>query len=170
MNRFLHYGAEHLTEVWSIPAKDQSTAWKPKGLWISIEGDDDWKEWCTSNDFGNLDCVTEIKLQPNANIFWVEGPKELDRFHEKFGVLLHARLEFKFTPINWSAVAQKFHGIIIAPYIWSRRYESPVSDWYYAWDCASGCIWNKDAIAEIKSLVTETSKERQKNEHGRRIR
>jgi len=164
MSRFLHYGAGHLTEVWSTPAKDQGTSLKPKGLWISIEGDDDWKEWCTDNDFGCLDCITEIKLQSDANILWLKSAEELDDFHEKFSVESFPNSIIDIKLIDWIAVAEAFQGIIIAPYIWSRRLEGPSFLWYHGWDCASGCIWNKDAIAEIKSLVTETSKERQKSD------
>jgi len=58
--------------------------------------------------------------------------------------------------INWPAVAEKYDGIIIAPYIWQRRLsDNPDHFWYYGWDCASGCIWNTEVIEEIhtKELV-----------------
>jgi hypothetical protein len=50
--------------------------------------------------------------------------------------------------IEWRKVAERFDGIIIAPYIWQRRLDLE-SSWYYSWDCASGCIWNASAVREI---------------------
>lgn len=48
--------------------------------------------------------------------------------------------------IDWQAVASDHDGIIISPYNWPARHEMI---WYYPWDCASGCIWNADAITSI---------------------
>jgi hypothetical protein len=49
-------------------------------------------------------------------------------------------------PIDWQRVAEQHQGIIITPYQWECRYSI---DWYYIWDCASGCIWDPDAIESI---------------------
>ena len=45
-----------------------------------------------------------------------------------------------------------YQGIIIAPYLWTRRHHESTG-WYYSWDCASGVIWDARAIAELKPLA-----------------
>ncbi|QBI98814.1 hypothetical protein SEA_BOBBY_184 [Mycobacterium phage Bobby] len=50
--------------------------------------------------------------------------------------------------IDWGKVAADYGGIIIAPYQWSRRMDP---HWYYTWDCASGCIWNLEAIESLEA-------------------
>ena len=52
--------------------------------------------------------------------------------------------------IDWPKVAERYDGIIIAPYQWSRRLDGPM--WYYGWDCASGCVWRARAVLELKSM------------------
>ena len=54
--------------------------------------------------------------------------------------------------IDWKKVKSKYQGIIIAPYQWSCRLNLD-SNWYYGWDCASGCIWDLDCIKDFK-LIT----------------
>lgn len=49
--------------------------------------------------------------------------------------------------INWPMVADRYQGIVIAPYLWSRRMDGGL--WYYGWDCASGCIWDAAAVASV---------------------
>jgi hypothetical protein len=59
--------------------------------------------------------------------------------------------------IDWYRVAEQYDGIIITPYIYERRL-TEYTTWYYSWDCASGCIWNGKAIANITSKKLRTSK------------
>lgn len=44
--------------------------------------------------------------------------------------------------IRWPLVASLYDGILIPRYLWSIRFRN----WYYGWDCASGCVWNTDVI------------------------
>ena len=53
--------------------------------------------------------------------------------------------------IDWRLVAEEWQGIVIAPYLWERRFDSDAR-WYYSWDCASGCIWDHRAIAAIELI------------------
>ena len=52
--------------------------------------------------------------------------------------------------IDWSSTYKNYDGIVIAPYQWNCRYGDHI--WYYTWDCASGCIWNIDAIEKIELI------------------
>jgi hypothetical protein len=158
--RLIHYSKEPLKSVYSIPLAQQSERrsglHKPRGLWVSVEGENDWKEWYEGEGWGleGLACATEITLAPNANILRVEGEDALDRFHKEYSVV-----QYRYgddlgvrTAITWPKVAKNFDGIVIAPYVYSRRLDEAVSDWYYGWDCASGCIWNADATASLNPI------------------
>jgi hypothetical protein len=32
--------------------------------------------------------------------------------------------------------------------VWECRLD-PAAAWYYGWDCASGCVWNLEVIADV---------------------
>lgn len=49
--------------------------------------------------------------------------------------------------IDWSAVAEDYHGIMIPNY--RKSMEHAFRRWYDTWDCDSGCIWNKLAIDRL---------------------
>lgn len=54
-------------------------------------------------------------------------------------------------------IGARYDGIVITPYVWSMRLDRSAF-WYYGWDCASGCIWNASAVAELVPLpVVPTS-------------
>ena len=71
----------------------------------------------------------------------------LDRFTAEYG-----DNERYCRMIQWDRVAERYQGIVITPYIWSRRLE-PETHWYYPWDCASGCIWDGEAVESITVLA-----------------
>jgi hypothetical protein len=162
VRRLIHYSKQPLLNVYSVDVEEQIShrngLHKPVGLWVSVEGEQDWKEWCESESWG-LDGfihATEIILTAKANVLRVESAAEIDRFHKNYSVIKHRYSEDLgvLTAIQWPLVAREFGGIVIAPYIWERRLHSPVSDWYYEWDCASGCIWDADAVADLRRLET----------------
>lgn len=139
-----------LKSVKQLPDPDM----KPQGFWVSVEDGDGWETWCRGEDFGldRLSHVHEIEFADDANILVIPTVWELDQFHDEYRDLLHTKAS-DFRAIKWAQVADEYHGIIIAPYQWARRLDGPAR-WYYGWDCSSGCIWNADAIADIKLLET----------------
>lgn len=158
MSRLIHYSTSYLSEVRSCRQDPRRNIGKPNGLWVSVEGEDDWANWCKDNDFGCLDYATEVVLRQSANVLRLSSACDLDEFHAKhsyvahrYGVDLGNR-----TDIDWTAIAKSYDGIIIAPYVWSRRLNFDksgcVSDWYYGWDCSSGCIWNASAVDRLNPL------------------
>ena len=159
MSRLIHYSNKPLKKVWSVEQEDPtSTSFtrKPEGLWVSVEGEDDWHEWCTSEEFRVelLACATEVVLKPDAKILRLSTASQLDQLESEYGVpdevLKSSRISY--VSIQWERVAEKYQGIIIAPYMWSCRLDMM---WYYAWDCASGCIWDADAVAELRPIEQE---------------
>ena len=156
MNRLIHYSSEKIN-VLEKREYDQNLATfqhKPKGLWISIEGEDDWKNWCIAEKF-ELQCLTfcyEIILKEDANILYLKTAEEIFDFTKKYSLIqMISYLQYDTDQIDWLKVKQDYQGIIISPYQWVCRLSSK-STWYYGWDCASGCIWDLEAIKEFKFL------------------
>ena len=146
-DRLIHFSARPLGPVRSVPQED-TPHFKPRGLWVSVEGprDDGWSAWCKTNDFGQLACAHEIKLRPG--VLRITNQRQFDAFTEEYGNAGGGG-RFDIFSVAWARVAAKFPGIIIAPYLWSRRMEPA---WYYAWDCASGCIWDASVIESVTLL------------------
>lgn len=138
--------------------RNQCVDAKPRGLWLSVDGDRDWESWCIAEDF-NLAALAvrhRVTLRRDANVLCLSGAEQIDDFHERYA----ADLAPDFTLIDWRRITEAHDGIVIAPYCWPRRLKGRASRWYYGWDCASGCIWNPRAIEKIEvvaDLMRETA-------------
>jgi len=132
---------------------------KPRGLWVSVEGEDDWKSWCEAENFRNIaeSFATVIELREDARILRLTSALEIDSFTEEFYDRDYMKqipgFDWRGHAIRWADVAAQFQGIIIAPYCWQRRMAKHTF-WYYGWDCASGCIWDAAAIASATACIT----------------
>jgi hypothetical protein len=153
-SRLIHWSTEPVTAL--DPAWDYSGGRprldKPAGFWVSVEGDGDgWSDWCRSEGFGldRLAYAHEVTLAPAARILRISTPGGIDALTAEYGTGRYAGIE-----IEWSRVAQEYQGVLIAPYQWSRRLADGCS-WYYGWDCASGCIWDVNAVASIRLTSRE---------------
>jgi hypothetical protein len=126
-------------------------SFKPKGLWVTVDGEFDWPTWCKQEEFHEADLQYKFRvaLNPDANILYIQGEQELREFNSWAGETLVLAGGHEFPGyVNWNKVAEKYQGIVISPYVWSCRLDYDVH-WYYGWDCASGCIWDADAIQEV---------------------
>lgn len=153
-----HFSTTIVTKVQPRTQTEADRHFKPKGFWISVDGEDDWLDWCIKeNNFNEIKSQIQhrVILNADANILYLKNKDEIDAFTEKYvGKIVPRYMRYQ---VSWDEVAKSYQGIIIAPYIWSRRMHEG-SEWYYPWDCASGCIWDETAIKEIKVL-----KKRQKS-------
>lgn len=134
---------------------------KPKGLWYGIN--ESWVEWCSTESPGWVqDHLHELVLD-ESKILRVSNLKEFELFEKEFGMMdpMLKMLEERLPPgigsfslsrecIDWHKVADKYSGLEITPYLWEKRLSSM---WYYGWDCASGCVWNADAVLEVKPFA-----------------
>lgn len=130
---------------------------KPQGLWVSDEATGDgWKAWCESAEFdGCGPFAHHIVLKPNHKVLLVGEQIALERFNDRYSKPVSLFEGFRSRgAVDWAAVAADWQGVIISPYRWDKRMDDQFF-WYYGWDCASGCIWNPEAIAEV-TLITET--------------
>lgn len=160
--KLIHYSDKYLTEIRDCDQKADSHAshiGKPIGLWVSVDGEDDWFAWCRGEGYclENLGYPTEIALAADANILIVSTPQGIEDLTEKFGDYpTYAQTEYDRNLfgkgwIDWCAFGELFDGIIIAPYQWSHRLNN-AARWYYSWDCASGCIWRARAVQSLTPL------------------
>lgn len=139
-----HFSWKHITEAYSV---DQiGTDFKPRGLWVSVDGEDDWPSFCERENFRNLNTQAHyrVHLSEDANIRYVTTEHELIEFHDEFSDTLISSLPRP----DWSRVAEQYQGVIFSPYQWSMRLNGPT--WYYGYDCASGCLWSKEAVQSIE--------------------
>lgn len=127
---------------------------KPNGIWFSVDSKhgDGWKDWCEAEDFGRdrLKHATEFILYPDAKILRVRTEAGLDAFHNKYATV-EPYSGASWDEPDWALLAEQYQGILIAPYIYTRRLD-PRMMWYYGWDCASGVIWDATAIDALKVL------------------
>lgn len=131
---------------------DRKSDMKPRGLWVSDDATKyNWRWWCEGERFGleRLEYAFHVKLKPKHRILVLKSAAAILRFHREFMTqpVPGSSLEF----IRWPAVARRWQGIIITPYQWDMRFDMRAF-WYYGWDCASGCIWDTDCIAEARPL------------------
>lgn len=144
--KLVHYSRAPVAVARSA-AQDDPFHHKPIGLWLSCDDfEPSWRDWCVGESFAleNLTHVHDVTLSPKASILRLSSVADLDGFDETFGNGKDAR--FDICTIRWADVAQQYQGIIIAPFIWERRLSLM---WYYCWDCASGCIWDAEAVSSI---------------------
>jgi hypothetical protein len=125
--------------------------YKPKGLWYSVGNS--WAEWCHGNDWHLGQIVYKIFVDYDK-IIHLSSHEQLKDFSEKYNKkaivgITSLDLGSRYDNIDWEKVYEKFNGIEISPYLYDYE-KTPF--WYYGWDCASGCIWNKNAIKKVELL------------------
>jgi hypothetical protein len=122
---------------------------KPHGLWLSVDGD--WQEFRESSMmrigqgfWGAKQTEFEVDL---SRCLVISSVREIDRFDKEYVARNLPPGGYSHFRVDWRPLREEYAGIVIAPYIWDRRLVSPVSDWYYGWDCASGCIWDLSIVS-----------------------
>jgi hypothetical protein len=119
---------------------------KPDGVWWGCGSD--WLEWLQSEMPQWLgDYTYRLSLDP-SKLLRIGSPSELDVFTEIYG-MRESNLDGYY--VDWPAVAGKYSGIEICPYIWERRMHRK-THWYYGWDVASGCIWDPCVIRKLERI------------------
>jgi hypothetical protein len=124
---------------------------KPAGLWYGIN--DSWINWCASEMPHWLSPYVYEVVVDETKILKINNLSKFDEFNKKYQEVpelingLPTVFSRALDQINWESVTEKYAGIEIAPYLWQRRLSII---WYYGWDCASGVIWRKEAIKEIR--------------------
>jgi hypothetical protein len=122
---------------------EQTRRWaKPTGFWLSVN--DDWRRYCEADEVSDCEGVPVVEFALDLErVLVLDCAADLDEFHGSYVV---PQEQSHGTLIDWGPLTEHFTGIMIAPYIWSRRLDGPASSWYYPWDCASACIWDLSAV------------------------
>lgn len=148
--RLVHFSKDPLGEVYSCE-QDGQWSLKPRGLWVSDEDcEDSWSAWCRGEEFNleNFEYAHEVVLAEDANVLTISTAMEIDEFTQRYRKPTSVH---DYYGMDWARVAADYQGMLITPYVWSRRLATN-SGWYYAWDCASGCIWDASAIASVEAI------------------
>lgn len=139
---------------------------KPKGLWFSYDGDDTWHEkcvtewhaWCHLNDFWKDRYIHlyEIVVHKDANILHFQNMMDVVTFFEMNDYWYDddKLKENNLFIIDWRKLAEDYDGFQAPNYVRDiEMFNLHVSHlWYYGLDAPSGCIWNIDAIKNIKFI------------------
>ena len=143
----VHFSREPLNTIESRSQIRDPLGMKPKGLWVSDESSYGWKEWCAENEFNTsrFAFAHQIHLKPDAKILRIDTVEKLQAFDREYALPKFMDLNM-MRGIDWARLAETHQGILISPYQWSCRMDLL---WYYGWDCASGCVWDADAIERI---------------------
>jgi hypothetical protein len=144
----LHHYSDN--EIKEISTKEQSTEQKhytrPRGLWVSVVGDNDWRSY-KGHDLREK-YQYEITLADEAKVLFLSSKEHLSAFTKEYGL---KPIGEQRIAIDWVKVATEYKGLVIAPYV-TEQYENDTLFWVGAWSCASGCIWDKDAISLLKLI------------------
>lgn len=144
-----HYSNADRIEIRSVQ-QDNRRFDKPRGFWVSVDGDDDWPSWCAVEDYDIGANRFTVTLAPSANMLTLTTADEVIDFAHIYKSREFTDSLREFAAVDWVRVAQDYQGLIIAPYQWSLRLSGV--GWYYTWDCASGCIWDAEAIGSVGAV------------------
>jgi hypothetical protein len=143
--------------MFTLPGADQRVGPKPNGLWVSVG--DSWKQWSECEEFrlDNLAQVSEVVLKEDALVLHISTYGQLQDFAREYRAPSPewSRSDSSYMQsywMDWARVASEFQGILIAPYSWSARHDYM---WYNGWDCASGCIWDAEALDMVLPMTHE---------------
>lgn len=158
--KFIHY-TDKKFDLQPRNYVQQTPYWKnkPPGLWVSVKGENDWKSWCEAEHFNveRLAVSYEVILKENAKILFLKTREEILNLCNQYPYLKPqwddpaGKRLCKSNEIDWEKMQREYQGIIITPYQWECRLDNDCN-WYYGWDCASGCIWNIECIEEFKLI------------------
>jgi hypothetical protein len=151
----IHFSKAPLGPLRSVGQEPVAT-YKPQGLWLSDEASEDsWSAWCQDEGFKleALACRTRVYLDRHATVLIITRAMQLRHFSHRYHApfLGASRRESYAMAIDWARVAEVYQGIVITPFQPECRLDD-ATWWYYGWDCASGCIWDADAIARMEPL------------------
>jgi len=121
---------------------------KPVGFWVSVKGEGDWIDYLDTVDYhDDVHYEHSVSLTKDADILYLNDYQDMVAFQEIFGVVKDTHYGYQDLRIDWLLVTQHYAGIIIPTFDGQARRDL---DWYFNWDCASGCIWDLSAISSVK--------------------
>ncbi len=144
-------------------SKRQRIEMKPTGIWYGFN--DSWFDWMMEAGCNWFQPYIYEVVVDEERVLRISNLDEFDEFEDEYGSLpaymlraKNAGLDFMLPAmpdmmrrlslhIDWPKLSKQYSALEITPYQWKRRLESI---WYYGWDCASGCIWNRKGLKELR--------------------
>lgn len=126
---------------------------KPRGLWLSDDSQDyGWLEWCEDNEYRTDHYLsqTEFAFAEGANILHLRSFGEVMTFQKMWFDTSDVTLQPVLRRVNWAVIAKQYDGILISPYDRVRTWEVRCPLWYSGWDVPSACVWNLDAVVNVR--------------------
>lgn len=150
MTVLTHWSSAPLEDPYSVEPRPRDgeihSGGKPVGLWLSDETTDwGWRAWCEAESFGADRLIFRSDFSVDlSDVAVIRSNAELYAFSDKY----LARAVCGRDGIDWCRVGADFKGLLITPYLHECRFDV---DWYYGWDCASGCFWDVSCLSRIPS-------------------
>lgn len=148
-----HYSSEPALVM--EPREQDKADMKPLGLWVSVDGEMDWPEWCVAEHFSRGDDLRfqhRVTLTPDHRVLHLSSPISLRWLTNKYPDNKYKELGLhQMFRLDWRRLAQDWDGLVISPYLWECRLDTDTF-WYYGWDCASGCIWNPRSVVSVEMV------------------
>jgi len=148
-----------LNDIYDVSQdKPLNTYQKPTGIWYGIN--DSWLDWCIQEDFNGIGNYIYQILIEEDKVLKIDNISKFEKFEAEYGIQANNILGHRFAhrlmlAIDFEKISTQYGGIEIAPYLWEKRLESV---WYYGWDCASGCVWNRNVITKMRILASYNPK------------
>lgn len=140
-----------------FPVEQRTSSMKPIGLWYAIGTE--WIDWVTTEMPGWMgDKFYRIEITPR--VLKLDTARKVHAFTKRYELpKVHdperpRSLRYRYSDIDWVRVAKDYAGIEIAPYQHTLRHTYL---WYYGWDVASGCIWDKSGVKSIRRIRLTSS-------------
>ena len=134
------------TEFKPVVQKDEPAP-KPNGLWYACGSE--WLDF----DYKVKNPKYLYKLDIDYSRVLKLTKKDIKKFEKEY-LQEHPKVQ-DYYMINWKKVAEKYSGIEICPFmqdIHDLAIFENLHIWYYGWDVASGCIWDRSAIKNVELL------------------
>jgi hypothetical protein len=114
---------------------------KPDGLWLSVDGPDDWYMWCHKEDFRVESLAFRTKFVVDLDRCLVAVTKsDLIEFTDRYGNPDHYG-------IDWAKVALDYSGFVMPNY---KRHHDRKLWWQNFWDCSSAAIWDLSVVRPLR--------------------
>lgn len=152
----IHYASDNKLEPVNVSQQKNQTvknfSLKPHGLWYSIN--DEWEQWCRDQEFRLNELKNKFELILHEDKIITLTMSQLYAFIKKYKVKVDDSVPqcLANKMINWGKVSETYSGIEIIGFDHSATLMVPELDAFYGWDVSSGCIWNTDAIKEIRQI------------------
>lgn len=122
--------------------EDRDATFKPTGLWYAFGWE--WVEWCRAEDFAveRIQHAYRVTLD-GRRVLSLRSQDEVRKFAERYRALGSRSF------IDWTKLRGDYAAVEIPSYFWDLRFSMT---WYYAWDVASGCVWDPSVILDLEKI------------------